>query len=113
MVKSKIIKKIISSVDTNREYSISEMTREQIFPWLKDRRSIRKAIRFDVEGPNILQVKIKGEGKGRDYKIKGKNIVKYLTLIGDAMVLTKKIHDKRNNTKKRSGVGARKRTEST
>ena len=110
MVKVTDAKKIneatIALVDSKKEYSISELTDMQLFPWHKDRRSYRKSIMHDMSGPNILKVKITGEGKGRDYKLIGKNIIVYLKMIGEAMILAKGLHNgkqKINRPSKRSG----------
>jgi hypothetical protein len=85
-----IVRETIARVDTKRDYNIAQMVRENFFPWHKDRRSYRKAVIIDMSGPNLLQVNIIGEGKGRDYTITGKSIVRYLKTIGYAMVLTNK-----------------------
>lgn len=105
-----VIRDTVARVDTKREYNLSQMQRDALFPWLKDRRTYREAIRNDILGPNVLQAKIIGEWRGRGYKITGKNIIKYLKLIGYAMVLTStKIHEPKPTSSPAGSGGSKER----
>ena len=70
----------IKRVDPEKVYNVSEIMRDNVFPWIKagNHLSYRNAIYEDLTGENLLKTKASGSGRGRDYKIKGANIIKYL-----------------------------------
>ena len=70
----------ITKVDEKKIYNITEIRRAELFPWISKSNHISyvNAIIDDHIGNNLLKADIKGSGRGRDYKIKGKNIIKFL-----------------------------------
>lgn len=82
------IKEAIKKVDPDREYNLSQIKVEGIFPWVKDIRTIRAIVKKDLWGENMLKSLITGEGRGMDYKIKGKNIIKFLEKYGSGMMMS-------------------------
>lgn len=82
MVIDMSIRTAIKSVDPDREYNLTHIKREGLFPWAIDVRTIRKAVKRDFWGENLLKAEISGTGKGADYKIKGRNIIKFLEKYG-------------------------------
>ena len=80
------IKEIIKRIDPKKVYNISEIRRDNLFPWISASNHISyiHAIFEDLTSDNLLKAKVSGSGRGREYRIKGKNIINYLT---------KKYHD--------------------
>jgi len=78
----KRIEKAISRVDEQAVYNITEMRKGNFFPWISQSNNISyvNAVMDDFIAGKILKAKITGEGRGRDYKIKGTNIIKYLNI---------------------------------
>lgn len=72
--------KTIAKVDPKAVYNIDQIRRLGLFPWLKptNHHSHRDVVLNDRLGDNMLRTRITGEGKGRDYKIRGENLVKFL-----------------------------------
>lgn len=76
------INRAVQKVETGRVYNVSEMRRLDLFPWISNRSNTQSsyisAILDDKFGDNLLRVRITGSGRGREYRIKGENIIKYL-----------------------------------
>ena len=74
------IKEAIARVDIKRVYNVSEMRRDNLFPWLatSNPQIYVNAIVDDKFHENVLKTKVSGQGRGREYRIKGANIVNYL-----------------------------------
>lgn len=70
----------VNKIEAKKIYNITEMRMLNIFPWIsrKNQISYRNAVIEDFTGENLLKAKITGRGRGRDYKIKGINIINYL-----------------------------------
>ena len=83
-------KDIIKRVSKNREYNLSYLRDECIFPGEYDIRSVKKIIKLDMEKENILQAVITGKNQGTEYRIKGSNIIKFLKKYGAGLWLRKK-----------------------
>lgn len=83
----KTIKKL--QKEPEREYGLSEMTQEGIFPWAKDLKSIRTIIARDLNGANLLKTRIEGEGRRKRYTVKAKNIIKFLETYGPGLMIGK------------------------
>ncbi len=68
-------------VDPGKVYNISELRRDNLFPWLSPMNQISytNAVHEDMTGDNLMRAKATGSGRGREYKIKGINVIKYLT----------------------------------
>ncbi len=82
-----IIEKTIKKIDSEREYSLSDMLVDRLFPWTNDFRSVRKMVGKDAIGENVLKTMVTGEGRGRQYRIKGKNIIKFLEKYGEGLTM--------------------------
>jgi len=67
------------------ELGLSEITKLGLFPGAKDLKTIRSIVQKDMDGKNLLKVKISGKGQSTRYAIKAKNIVKFLALYGPGM----------------------------
>lgn len=74
------INKAIERVDADRVYNVTEMRRDNLFPWISESNHISyiNAIFEDMGFENFLKAKVTGRGRGRDYRIRGKNIIKFL-----------------------------------
>jgi len=68
-------------VDPKKIYNVSEIRRENLFPWISANNHISyiNAIYEDMTADNLLKVRASGSGRGREYQIKGINIITYLT----------------------------------
>lgn len=94
-----ILEKAVDKIDRNREYNLSEIADEGLFPWTSDLRSVRYLVKKDLTNENILKAEINGEGKGMNYKIKGSNLIIFLAKYGDGLVL-KTRYEKKEKTHK-------------
>ena len=81
------IKGVIKRIETEREYNIKKIKEEALFPWTKDIRTIRKIVHKDYWGENMLKALVTGVGRALEYKIKGKNIIKFLEKYGDGLMM--------------------------
>jgi hypothetical protein len=70
----------IKRIDPKKVYNISEIRRDNLFPWIAvgNHISYVHAVFVDAMGERLLKAKITGSGRGREYKILGKNIINYL-----------------------------------
>lgn len=105
------IKNIIKKIDSKKDYNISHLVDDRLFPHIEDRRTIRKIIDRDIAGTNILKVEISGEGTSKEYKIKGKNIINFLNRYGAGMELRVKAN-KKNYENKEEGKSSIKKNHS-
>jgi len=78
-----------SRVQNNKEYDISDLVRERLFGWINSRAMYLKTIESDRNGLNILQADVTGTAKGKRYKIRGKNIIKFYKVYGPGITLLK------------------------
>lgn len=62
-------------LEDKKEYSLYQLLRMDVFPWIKTYNSYLKLVMREKQA---LKMKIIGEGKGTTYRIKGENIIKYL-----------------------------------
>ncbi len=71
---------MIKKVKPERIYNLTNMREDSVFPWVGKKYPAGYAgvVIDDKFGENILKAKITGKGQGRSYKIKGKNIIKFL-----------------------------------
>lgn len=73
--------------EPNREYSLSDITRERLFPWAKDLKTIRSIVHRDLNGENLLKAQVEGTGRTTRYTVKGKNLVRFLTIYGPGLMI--------------------------
>lgn len=93
----------MSSVRPKETYGITELARTGVFWWIKDHRAYRNTILTDRNWENILEADMKGEGKGKRYEIKGRNISRFIKRYGPGLELMARInttHDTRNSEKR-------------
>lgn len=83
----KIIKKLLE--DPEKEYGLSEITQEGLFPWVKDFKTMSLIVGRDMRADNLLKAKVIGECQGRRYVIKAKNIAKFLQTYGAGLMMGK------------------------
>jgi len=82
------IKNVIKKIDPERDYNLSTIAKEGIFPWTADYRTVRKLVRRDFDGEKMLKSVITGEGRALDYKIRGKHIIKFLEKYGPGLMVS-------------------------
>lgn len=81
----KIIKKLLE--DPEKEYGLSEITQEGLFPWAKDFKTISLIVQKDMRAENLLKAKVIGESQGRRYIIKAKGIARFLAVYGRGLMM--------------------------
>ena len=84
---NKIVKKLLENPE--KEYGLSEITQEGLFPWAKDFKTISLIVGRDMRADNLLKTKVIGERQGRRYVIKAKNIAKFLETYGAGLMIIK------------------------
>lgn len=100
-------KQVVKRVDPSMEYDIAKMLENKIFWWLTDFRSYVGVIMQDYKNDNLLKTDIKGEGRGIQYVIKGKNIINFIETYGDGIAF-QSMRQKRKHGKQRTRSSARK-----
>ena len=81
------IQNAIKKVDSDREYNLSNIIDEELFPWVKSIKTVRRIVKRDIDGENLLKTRVTGQGRGLVYKIKGKNIIKFLEKYGSGLAI--------------------------
>jgi hypothetical protein len=59
-------------------YTLQDIVRDKIFPWVTSFWAIRNIVKLDREKENILKATIVGVGRGTKYHFKGENIIKFI-----------------------------------
>src|SRR3990167_8832960 len=83
------ISEVIRRIKPEQEYNLSHIKDEGLFPWTKNLQTIRKTVKKDYWGENMLKACISGTGGGVDYRLKGKYLVKFLKRYGEGLLLSK------------------------
>ena len=101
------ISKTIRQIEPDKIYNLSHITGQGLFPWARNIRTVRKVVNRDHQTENMLRTVMTGEGRALDYKIKGKNIIKFLEKYGPGLNIltiykneTKKTHKEKESSKK-------------
>lgn|SRR3990167_355519 len=81
------IKETVRRIKRDGEYNLSHIRDEGFFPWTQNLQTIRKIVKNDFWGENVLKAKISGTGGGTEYAIKGENIIKFLEKYGPGFML--------------------------
>jgi hypothetical protein len=87
----------IEEIKKEKQYSLYELLRSNAFPWIKSYNSYLKLALTEKENLGLL---IFGEGKGTNYRIKGENLIKFLSLKAKTYEQRKQVVDQRANAKK-------------
>lgn len=74
-------------VEPDREYSLVEMSEQRLLWWIKDIRSYKRILEADKKLDDILKPDVTGKGRRKRYKIKGRNIIKFLEEYGPGIEL--------------------------
>lgn len=69
-------------INPRKDYTSTDILRENLFPWAKHPLTLKKLIRKDAQGENLLEVKIEGVGRQTRYLIKGKNLLRFTRKYG-------------------------------
>lgn len=77
----------IKRIEPDRDYNLSHIKDEGLFPWVRNIRTVRRIVHQDKATENVLKAVITGEGRALDYKIKGRNISKFLEKYGPGFML--------------------------
>ena len=101
-----MLNQIIKKVDPTREYNLSQIRDEGIFPWARNIRTIRKLVKQDYWGGNFLKARIGGENKyGVEYSIRGRDIIKFLKEYGPGLMMATSV-SKKDGNKFKGGSGS-------
>ena len=98
------IKEVIRRIKPEREYNLTNIKDEGLFPWTKNLQTIRKIVKKDYWGDNMLKAQISGTGGGVDYRIKGRGIIKFINLFGPGLMVGSSKYG-RSKTNSASGGG--------
>ena len=79
------ISEIIRRIKPEREYNLTNIKDERLFPWTKNLQTIRKVVKKDYWGENMLRAEISGTGGGVDYRIRGRRIKRFLQKYGSGL----------------------------
>jgi len=66
----------------SKNLSLVEIADGNLFPWTRDIRKVRDAVKRDFWGDNLLEAKIHGEGRRQRYSIPSENIKKFVERYG-------------------------------
>jgi len=78
---------ILEKINDKEEYTILQIFKNRFFFWYKDYGGVYRTVMKDLKGPNILKTKQVDYAPTRKaYKIKGKNIKKYLQMMMDGKI---------------------------
>lgn len=99
------IKETIRKIEAGREYNLSHIRDEGLFPWTSDIRTIRKMVHKDYWGDNKLKAHVAGIGRALEYKIKGANIIKFLKEYGPGLMMATSV-SKKDGNKFKGGSGS-------
>lgn len=67
-----------TKIESNKWYTLQDIVRDGMFPWVSSFQSVRKAVASDINGKNILKANVAGTGRGRKYHFKGENIISFI-----------------------------------
>lgn len=92
-------------INPKQEYSITDIKKAGLFPWVKNHRTLKKIIMTDFFGQNVMKAKIKGEGRQARYFVRGENITKFIKIYGPYLYRTvrRSTHGKINRSDEGSG----------
>lgn len=68
---------IYNEISPQKYYSLSQVLKMRVIPWLNSMRSMREFIKNDIINNNneLLKVIIKGQKNGKRYLIKGEHLI--------------------------------------
>lgn len=84
------IQAIIKKIDPKRDYSLSNIKDEGLFPWAAHIRTIGKIVQKDLDNGNMLKAVVNFNGNGTRYLIKGKNLILFLNKFGEGFMMSVK-----------------------
>src|SRR3990167_9054879 len=97
------ISEVIRRIKPEQEYNLSHIRDEGLFPWTKNLQTIRKTVKKDYWGENMLKALVTGVGQALEYRIKGKHIIKFLKIYGHGLEMAGSGKVNGNNTRGRAG----------
>lgn len=71
----------LNKVDENKVYSLTEIVRKGLIPFIKSYQTANKEVLMDIARPKkerLLNANIIGEGRARTIRISGQDLIKYL-----------------------------------
>lgn len=71
----------IEKIKPSGYYSLKDIIQNKLFPWYTSYEYVRKVVKKDYQGRNILKAVITGEGRNRKYVLKGENIIKFIKAV--------------------------------
>lgn len=81
------IKETIKGIKENEMYNLSQIREYGLFPWTRNLQTIRRLVKKDYWGENMLKADVWGVGQALEYRIRGKNIIKFLNTYGRGLLL--------------------------
>lgn len=68
-----------TKIDPQEWYTLQDIVRGKMFPWLNSFISIRNLVAQDRDNKNVLKANITGTGRATKYHFKGENIIKFIS----------------------------------
>lgn len=84
------IQAIIKKIDPKKNYNLSNIKSEGLFPWAAHIRTIGKIVQQDLDGDNMLKTTVTFEGNGKRYVIKGNRLVLFINKFGEGFMMSVK-----------------------
>ena len=97
------INAVIKKIKANEEYNLTNIKDEGLFPWTKNLQTIRKIVKKDYWGENMLKAEVGGEKQGMEYRIKGKHIIQFIKVYGPGFMMAGSNKAKYGNNTRGSG----------
>lgn len=86
------IETLKQNIKLDEIYNISQMREIKVFWWTNSHRSYRRIIQRDRNGENLLKSEVSGSDTKKEYKIKGRNIIKFLMRYGEGLAMQSRSH---------------------
>jgi len=67
----------LKKIEPQKDYNLRQIRDERLIPWALHYKTLRRIIKDDIEGENLLNAGRYGERRQVRYSIMGKNILKY------------------------------------
>lgn len=83
------LKNALRRIDPDAGYNISELMRARAFWWISDIRSYRRIVQVAAK---LYGWPVTGTGKGARYRIKGKDVSRFIKTYGPGIVLMHKLN---------------------
>lgn len=75
-----------TKIESKEWYTLSDIVTGGMFPWVSSFWSVRNVVKLDAKNKNVLNAIVTGRGRGKKYRFKGENIIKFVKAIDDGKI---------------------------